>query len=137
MASIPDAIHSCGEKTRNPSIYRSGLEMHQITVDLNKTILDGKNAKNREYRNLMEYGVMSWINWISTINITSYKEMSVSFPQQLSLMSTCMAPQNSLSINIICIIITPAYMISRNQYIIKILQEVDLLSQEWTHHCRL
>jgi hypothetical protein len=37
-----------------------------------------------------------------------------------------MTPQNSLRVNVVCIIIAPAYMISRNQDIIKILQELRL-----------
>jgi len=36
-------------------------------------------------------------------------------------MSTCMTPQDSLLVNIVRIILAPVYMISRNQYIIKIL----------------
>lgn len=73
-------------------------------------------------QNLMKYRVMCWINRISTINISSYKKMIMSPTQNLSLMGTSMASQNSLGVNIVSIIITPTYMISRNQDIIKILQ---------------
>lgn len=70
----------------------------------------------------MKYRVMRWINRISTINISSYKKMIMSPTQNLSLMGTSMASQNSLGVNIVSIIIAPTYMISRNQDIIKILQ---------------
>ena len=89
-----------------------------------------------ESRNLMKHRVMSWIYGIPAVHISCYKKMSVSSSQKLCLMSTGMTPQNSLSVNIVCIIITPAYMISRNQDIIKILQEVHLQLQKWTKQKR-
>lgn len=63
---------------------------------------------------LMKHRVMSWINGISTVNISRHKKLSISSSQQLCLMSTCMTSQNSLRINVVCIIITAAYMIFWN-----------------------
>ena len=71
---------------------------------------------------LMEYRVMSRVNRISSVDISCDKKLTVSLIQQFSLMSTCMAPQDSLRINIVGIIVTPAYMVRGNQHIIKILQ---------------
>jgi len=45
-------------------------------------------------------------------------------------MSTGMTSQDSLTINIVCVIVTPAYMVSRDQHVIKVLQEVTLPGQK-------
>lgn len=56
--------------------------------------------------------------------------MGVPSSQQLRLMSTCMAPQNSLGVDIVRIIITSAYVILRNKYVIEVLQGVGLPLQK-------
>jgi hypothetical protein len=40
-------------------------------------------------------------------------------------MSTGMTSQDSLTINIVCVIVTPAYMVSRDQHVIKVLLDRD------------
>jgi hypothetical protein len=45
-------------------------------------------------------------------------------------MSTGMTSQDSLTINIVCVIVTPAYMVSRDQHVIKVLQEATLPGQK-------
>ena len=69
----------------------------------------------------MENRIMSRVNRISTVDITSNKETSMTFPQKLSLVSTSMASQNSLRVDIVRVIKASAYMISRDQHIIKVL----------------
>lgn len=69
----------------------------------------------------MENRIMSRVNRVSTVNITSNKETSTTFPQKLSLVSTRMTSQNSLRVNIVRVVKASANMIGRDQDIIKVL----------------
>ena len=93
---------------------------------LNNLANERTTTLRRQNRHLMEHRIVSWVNRVPTINIPSYEEMSASTSQQFSLMSTSMTPQDSLRVNIVRIIVAPAYMVSRNQYVIKILQRLIL-----------
>ncbi|KAF3558178.1 hypothetical protein F2Q69_00012475 [Brassica cretica] len=77
----------------------------------------------------MENRIMSRIDRISTVNISSNKETSMTFPQQLGLVSTCMTSQNSSGIYIVRVVKAPVYMISRDLHIIKVLTP----NERYTH----
>jgi hypothetical protein len=74
----------------------------------------------------MKNRIVSSINVISPINISSYEEMSLSILKQFSLMCNYVASQHSIWVYIVCVIVTPVDMVGWDQHIIEILKTLHM-----------